>query len=64
VRHDGFDLHAGLLVPTGQRERLERILQHRGLPPEIPELCPARASPLPRDAHPAVGVDVTAFDRC
>ena len=40
------------------------FLQHLGLPTEIPEPYPAPAPPLPRDVHPAVGDDVTAFDPC
>ena len=41
-----------------------RLLRHLGLPTEIPEPYPAPAPPLPRDVHPAVGDDVTAFDPC
>lgn len=33
AHHDGFDLHAGLLVPAGQRERLERVLRYALRPP-------------------------------
>jgi hypothetical protein len=36
ARANGFDLHAGVVVPAGQRERLERI----------PAARPARAPPL------------------
>lgn len=28
ARQDGFDLHAGVLVPAGQRERLERLCRY------------------------------------
>jgi hypothetical protein len=33
ARANGFDLHAGLVVPAGQRERLERIVRY-ALPPQ------------------------------
>ncbi|MCH7749526.1 MAG: transposase [Acidobacteria bacterium] len=33
ARYDGFDLHAGLLVPAGQRERLERVSRYALRPP-------------------------------
>ncbi len=33
ARHQGFDLHAGLLVPAGQRDRLERVCRYALRPP-------------------------------
>ena len=33
ARHNGFDLHAGLCVPTNQRDRLERIARYALRPP-------------------------------
>ena len=33
ARSNGFDLHAGLVVPTGQRERLERVCRYALRPP-------------------------------
>ncbi|OFW24881.1 MAG: hypothetical protein A3G21_02535 [Acidobacteria bacterium RIFCSPLOWO2_12_FULL_66_21] len=33
ARANGFDLHAGLVVPAGQRERLERIVRYTLRPP-------------------------------
>lgn len=33
ARYDGFDLHARLLVPAGQRERLERVSRYALRPP-------------------------------
>jgi len=33
ARQDGFDLHAGVLVPAGQRERLERLSRYALRPP-------------------------------
>ena len=33
ARQDGFDLHAGVLVPAGQRERLERVCRYVLRPP-------------------------------
>jgi hypothetical protein len=33
VRANGFDLHAGLVVPAGQRERLERACRYALRPP-------------------------------
>ena len=32
-RSNGFDLHAGLVVPAGQRERLERVCRYALRPP-------------------------------
>ena len=50
-------LHPELLM------RAETTVRHGasrlGLPTQIPEPYPARAPPLPPDAHPAVGDDVT-----
>ena len=37
ARWDGLDLHAGLLVPAGQRERLERVCRYALRPPVTPE---------------------------
>jgi hypothetical protein len=36
ARANGFDLHAGLVVPAGQRERLERVCRY-GLRPPVTE---------------------------
>ena len=33
ARQDGFDLHAGVLVPAGQRDRLERLSRYALRPP-------------------------------
>ena len=33
ARADGFSLHAGLVVPAGQRERLERVCRYVLRPP-------------------------------
>ena len=33
ARSDGFDLHAGVVVPAGQRERLERVCRYALRPP-------------------------------
>ena len=33
ARHGGFDLHAGVLVPAGDRERLERVCRYVLRPP-------------------------------
>ena len=33
ARANGFDLHAGLVVPAGQRERLERVCRYAVRPP-------------------------------
>jgi hypothetical protein len=33
ARWEGFDLHAGLLVPAGQRDRLERVCRYALRPP-------------------------------
>ena len=33
ARQDGFDLHAGVLVPAGQRERLEGVCRYVLRPP-------------------------------
>lgn len=33
ARSNGFDLHAGLVVPDGQRERLERVCRYALRPP-------------------------------
>ena len=33
ARSNGFDLHAGLVVPAGQRERLERVCRYALRPP-------------------------------
>lgn len=33
ARANGFDLHAGLVVPAGQRERLERVCRYALRPP-------------------------------
>ena len=33
ARQDGFDLHAGVLVPAGQRERFERVCRYVLRPP-------------------------------
>jgi Putative transposase len=33
ARSNGFDLHAGLVVPAGQRERLERVCRYGLRPP-------------------------------
>ncbi len=33
ARSNGFDLHAGLVVPAGQRERLERVCRYTLRPP-------------------------------
>ena len=33
ARQDGFDLHAGVLVPAGQRERLDRVCRYVLRPP-------------------------------
>ena len=33
ARQDGFDLHAGVLVPAGERERLERVCRYALRPP-------------------------------
>ena len=33
ARQDGFDLHAGVLVPAGQRKRLERVCRYVLRPP-------------------------------
>ena len=40
ARWDGFDLHAGLVVPAGDRERLERVCRY-ALRPPVPQdrLC-------------------------
>lgn len=37
VRWNGLDLHAGLVVPPGQRERLERVCRYALRPPVTPE---------------------------
>jgi hypothetical protein len=37
VRWNGLDLHAGLVVPAGQRERLERVCRYTLRPPVTPE---------------------------
>ena len=37
VRANGFDLHAGLVVPAGQRERLERVCRYALRPPVAQE---------------------------
>jgi hypothetical protein len=37
ARANGFDLHAGLVVPTGQRERLERVCCYALRPPVTQE---------------------------
>jgi Putative transposase len=37
ARANGFDLHAGLVVPAGQRERLERIVRYALRPPVAQE---------------------------
>jgi hypothetical protein len=37
ARANGFDLHAGLVVPAGQRERLERICRYALRPPVTQE---------------------------
>ncbi len=37
ARANGFDLHAGLIVPAGQRERLERIVRYALRPPVTQE---------------------------
>jgi hypothetical protein len=37
ARANGFDLHAGLVVPAGQRERLERVCRDALRPPVIEE---------------------------
>ncbi len=34
---NGFDLHAGLVVPAGQRERLERVCRYALRPPVTPD---------------------------
>ena len=33
ARQNGFDLHAGVLVPAGERERLERVCRYTLRPP-------------------------------
>ncbi len=33
ARHQGFDLHAGIVVPAGHRDRLERLCRY-ALPPQ------------------------------
>jgi hypothetical protein len=33
ARANGFDLHAGLVAPAGQRERLERVCRYALRPP-------------------------------
>jgi Putative transposase len=37
ARANGFDLHAGLVVPAGQRERLERVVRYALRPPVAQE---------------------------
>jgi len=37
ARANGFDLHAGLVVPAGQRERLERVCRYALRPPVTEE---------------------------
>jgi hypothetical protein len=37
ARADGFDLHAGLVVPAGQRDRLERVCRYALRPPVAQE---------------------------
>jgi hypothetical protein len=37
ARWNGLDLHAGLVVPAGQRERLERVCRYTLRPPVTPE---------------------------
>ena len=37
ARANGFDLHAGLVVPAGQRERLERVCRYALRPPVTQE---------------------------
>ncbi len=37
ARAHGFDLHAGLVVPAGQRERLERLCHYALRRPVAPE---------------------------
>ena len=37
MRANGFDLHAGLVVPAGQRERLERVCRYVLRPPVTQE---------------------------
>jgi hypothetical protein len=37
ARSNGFDLHAGLVVPAGQRERLERVCRYALRPPVATE---------------------------
>ena len=65
-RSFGFDV---LACPRcGERLWLIALIEEAsvielGLPTEIPEPCPARASPLPLDARaPHVGGDVPALD--
>ena len=71
TRSFGFDVRAcsrcgGRLRLIALIERasvIQRILQHLGLPTEVPEARPARAPPLPlpdRSRH--VGDDATDFD--
>ena len=43
---------------------IQRILHHLGLPTEIPEPRPARAPPLPFEAHPRPADDLAAFGPC
>jgi hypothetical protein len=40
ARANGFDLHAGLVVPAGQRERLERVVRYALRPPVAQERAP------------------------
>ncbi len=56
ARQHGFDLHAGLVVPAGQRERLERVCRYVLRPPVAQErlsltgtgqVVPRAASPDP-----------------
>ena len=37
ARANGFDLHAGLVVPAGQRDRLERVCRYALRPPVAQE---------------------------
>jgi hypothetical protein len=37
ARANGFDLHAGLVVPAGQRDRLERVCRYALRPPVTEE---------------------------
>ena len=65
ARWKGWDLHAGLVVPAGQRERLERVCRYALRPPVPPDRLAATADGQVRLAlrHPwADGTTHVVFD--